>query len=126
MLERGGEPALDVGPHLGAEPEPQAPAARALQVPGGLRHGEWGTPEGDRDRRAQAHALGRERRGEQRQEGVVAALVAPQPVDPEPLVSGRLAAERVQVMAAQAHVDLHLTPPSLIARASVTRRCPEG
>ena len=30
MLELGGEPALDVGPHLGAEPEQQAPAAHAL------------------------------------------------------------------------------------------------
>ena len=59
----------------------------------------------------QADPLGRERRGEQRQERVVGGLVGPQAVDPQPLVRGRLAAERMQVMAAQAYVDLHGTLP---------------
>ena len=47
-------------------------------------------------------------RGEQRQERVVGGLDAPQPVRPEPLVAGRFAADRAQVIAAQPHVDLHL------------------
>ena len=42
----------------------------------------------------------------------MSGLVAPQAVGPQPLVGGRLVAERVEVMAAQAHVDLHVTPPS--------------
>ena len=109
VRELGGEAALDVGPHLGAEPEQQAPTARALQVPCGLRQDERAAPERDRDGRSQAHARGRERRGEQRQEGIVCGLVAPQAIDPQPLVSGRFGAERAQIMAAQAHVDLHVT-----------------
>jgi hypothetical protein len=115
MLELGGKPALDMSPHLGAEPEQQAPATQALQVPGSLRHGERSTREGNRDCRAEAHALGRERRGEQRQERIVRGLIAPQAVDSQPLVGGRFVAERVQVMTAQAHVDLHAT--SVIGRS---------
>ena len=84
VLELGGEPALDVGPRLGAKPEEQAPAAQALQVSGGLRHGERGAPEGDRDPRSEAHARGRKGRDEQRQEGIVGGLVAPQAVGTQP------------------------------------------
>ena len=49
VVELGREPALDMGAHLGPEPEQQAPAAQALQVPGGLSHGERGARERDRD-----------------------------------------------------------------------------
>ena len=102
VLELGREPALDMGAHLGPEPEQQAPAADPLQVPRGLCERIGGAGEGDRDPDPQPDALGRERRDQQRQERVVHGLVAPQPVGAEPLVGGRLAAEPAQVTAAQA------------------------
>ena len=40
----------------------------------------------------------------------MSGLIAPQAVHSQPLVGRRLAAQFVQVMAAQAHVDLHITP----------------
>ena len=128
MLELGGEPALDVGANLGPEPEQQAPAADPLQVPGGLGHGIGRPREGDRDPGPQMHALGRERCDQQRQEGIVDGLVAPQPIGPEPLAGGGLTGEFAEVIATQADVDFHRVPLPLHRSdpATVPRLCPRG
>ena len=53
-----GEPSLDVGLDLGAEPEAEAPVRQALEVPR-LRRERHGAPgEGDRDPGRQLEALG--------------------------------------------------------------------
>ena len=49
VIEGHGETALDVRPYLRTQPQVQAAAGIALQVPGGLRHREWRARESHRD-----------------------------------------------------------------------------
>ena len=85
MVELGGEAALDVGPHLGAQPEHQPAAARRLQIPCAVRHREGGTRERHCDVRPDPEPFGHERGLEQREERVVARLDRPERVEPDPL-----------------------------------------
>ena len=64
------EPALDMGPHLGAEAEVEAAPASPLEVPRDLRHREGAARERDRDVGADVQPAGRARREGEGQEGV--------------------------------------------------------
>ena len=59
---------------LRAEPEHEAAAGEALEVPGDLRRHERAAREGDRDARAELQALGVLGDDHQREEGVMAGL----------------------------------------------------
>ena len=58
-IEGHREPALDVGAHLGADPEVEPATAPALEVPRGLGHREGAAGERDRDVGADVHPPGR-------------------------------------------------------------------
>ena len=85
MVELGGEPSLDVGPHLGAQAEQQTAAARGLQVPRADRHRERSARKRHRDVRPDPEPLGGERRFEEREERVVGDLERPDRVESDPL-----------------------------------------
>jgi hypothetical protein len=98
--------ALDVGPHLGAQAQPEAPAGGLGELPGGLGVDHGAARERHRDPGADVEVAG-ERGSGARQVGGAARLGDHQPVEPGLLgVVGQLL-HRVQGLARHHHVHLH-------------------
>jgi len=105
----------DVRPDLGADAEPEAAAARVLELPGGRGRDRRAAREGDGDAGGELQTFGGQGRRRHREEGRATGLGEGDAAEPGALDIAGEALDRVKLARAAHQVDTHARPPSPIA-----------